>query len=114
MFLLAICFTGCGDDAAETPDGLGLTGTWSVTDVDGQPVPQGSSSDVEYRKDGEVIVEEIGRLNSIPPIDKEKFKASFDKLDHASPQGPSVHIKIDETNFDLKRKSKSTSSDPGT
>ncbi len=110
---IAICVAGCGDDSGETPDGTGMTGIWSVTEVDGQPVPQGSSIDIEYRKDGEVVVEEFGHMTSIPPIDKEKFKASFDKLDRSGPHESSAQIKIDETNFDLKRKPTPPPSDPG-
>ena len=113
MFLFAISFAGCGDDSADTRDGPGMTGVWSVTEVDGQPVPQGASIDIEYRKDGEVVVEEFGHLKSIPPIDKEKFKASFDKLDRSGPQGPSTQVKIDETHFELKRKSTPPAAGPG-
>lgn len=101
---LGLCSGGCGEGSELEVVGPGMAGTWSVTDVDGEPVPEGSSIDIEYRRNGEVLVEEFGRMKTIPPFDKEKLKESFEQLDRAGQRGPNAKVQIDESQVSLKRK----------
>ncbi len=73
LFLIAIacaaCTAGCGSNgnpAAKLAVGSGgpgqfAVGQWSVTAIDGKPIPEGSSISLDYRPDGQLVVETAGK-----------------------------------------------------
>jgi len=102
--ILALCVCGCAENSDDETDGPTSSTRWSVTAVDGEAVPEGSSIEIGMRRDGEVVVEEIGTLNSIPVLDKEKLKDPMSRLNYAGKEDTSRRITVDEKQIDVKRK----------
>ena len=120
----AVCAAGCGSrdaPAAKPPTGSGgqgqfAVGHWSVTAIDGKPVPVGSSISLDYRSDGQLVVETTG--NDAPSLDKEALKAVLNGLQE--PSSPmvthkmvinSLTVNVNGRQLEMKRKS-GTTSDP--
>lgn len=101
--IVGLCVAGCAEESSDD-EGAGMAGRWSVTAVDGDPIPEGSSIEVKYRRDGEVQVEEFGNMDSVPPLDRDRLKNSMNRLDRSGVKRQATRVKIDATEVDLKRK----------
>jgi hypothetical protein len=94
----ALSAAGCGSRDAPTADPVTLgvapgqfaVGQWSVTSIDGKPIPEGTSISLDYRQDGELVVETTGA--AAPSLDKEALKAALNGLQEVS--SPKVALKM--------------------
>jgi len=93
-------------------------GQWSVTAIDGKPIPEGSSISLDYHRDGELVVETTG--TDAPSLDKEALKAALNGLHEVS--SPTVTLKmvihtltvnVNGRQLEMKRKSGTTSGASG-
>jgi hypothetical protein len=117
----ALSAAGCGfrDAPADKPatgsgaPGQLAVGQWSVTAIDGKPIPEGSSVSLDYHRDGELVVETTG--NDAPSLDKRALKAVLNGLQEvSSPMGTlkmvinSLTVNVNGRQLEMKRKSGTT------
>ena len=76
MIIFLVASSGCGPRNAP---GRAAVGQWSVVAIDGKPVPEGSTIGVDYRADGQLMVESAGA--DAPTLDKEWLRKRLDQLD---------------------------------
>jgi hypothetical protein len=122
----AVSAAGCGSKDAPAakngPGGGGLgqaaVGQWSVIAIDGKPIPEGSSVSLDYRPDGQLVVETTG--NGAPSLDKEALKAVLNGVQEvSSPKVDlkmiinSLTVKVNGRQLELKRKSGTASGPSG-
>ena len=112
MTLALFCligFSGCGSrgtDPGQTgsrpgPEREGhrlVTGQWLVVEIDGKPIPEGTTITIDYRPDGELSVETSGKPESVPASDKAKLKQYFDNFEITVIIGGNATLKINEIN----------------
>jgi hypothetical protein len=82
LFLLAFA-AGCRRAATPATSagvavGRSAIGQWSVVSVEGKPVPEGSSIDIDYKADGQLSVESKG--DGVPPLDQNGLKAALEQM----------------------------------
>ncbi len=114
----AVSAAGCGPrdaPAAKPATGSGgpgkiAVGQWSVTAIDGKPIPEGSSVSLDYRSDGQLIVETTG--SDAPSLDKEALKAVLNNLQEVSSPIAnfkmiinSLTVNVNGRQIEIKRKS---------
>ena len=109
--VLGLCLAGCADQDGTAEDGPGMAGNWTVTAVDDQPIPEGSSITLKYGQDGQLVVEELGNLNSIPLFNRDKLKESMDRLNRSGPQPTTTRMIVEDKEVDLTRRAAETEDD---
>lgn len=87
-------------------------GQWLVTAIDGKPIPEGSSVILDYRSDGQLVVETSGR--DTPILDKEALKSVLNGLEISFPNVDVKTIVIDSLNLNVNDRKIEIKRKPGT
>ncbi len=125
MIACVVSTVGCGSrvaPAAKPATSSGspsqvAVGQWLVTAIDGKPIPDGSSVSLDYRSDGQLVVETTG--NDAPTVDKEALKAVLNGLEISFPNVNvkalvinSLTVNVNDRMFEIKRKTGTTGRSP--
>ena len=112
-----LALAGCGPRSAPAAKtgavvrGQSVVGQWFVVAINGKPITEGSSINLDYRPDGQLIVEATGA--DAPPLDKQQLKAALDQMNIAGMTLFTMKVNVGGIEVEMNRKPTTTTVPPG-